>query len=67
MSWVEMDILDLKFSNEEFDLVIDKGEPRFSSQNSIFNILLTYLVRHDGVSFFKTQEIITGIGQLKGV
>jgi ubiquinone/menaquinone biosynthesis C-methylase UbiE len=26
MEWLEMDILDLKFEDETFDLVIDKGE-----------------------------------------
>jgi ubiquinone/menaquinone biosynthesis C-methylase UbiE len=26
MEWVEMDILDLRFGDEEFDLVVDKGE-----------------------------------------
>jgi ubiquinone/menaquinone biosynthesis C-methylase UbiE len=25
MQWLEMDILDLKFEDESFDLVIDKG------------------------------------------
>jgi ubiquinone/menaquinone biosynthesis C-methylase UbiE len=26
MQWLEMDILDLQFEDESFDLVIDKGE-----------------------------------------
>jgi len=26
MQWLEMDILDLQFEDETFDLVIDKGE-----------------------------------------
>jgi succinate dehydrogenase flavin-adding protein (antitoxin of CptAB toxin-antitoxin module) len=30
MTWLEMDVLDLKFGEEEFDLVVDKGESRLS-------------------------------------
>ena len=26
MLWLEMDVLDLMFQEEEFDLVVDKGE-----------------------------------------
>jgi ubiquinone/menaquinone biosynthesis C-methylase UbiE len=26
MEWLEMDVLDLQYKEEEFDLVIDKGE-----------------------------------------
>lgn len=26
MEWLEMDVLDLKFGEEEFDLIIDKGK-----------------------------------------
>ncbi len=26
MTWLEMDVLDMKFEDEPFDLVIDKGE-----------------------------------------
>ena len=43
MQWLEMDILDLQFEDESFDLVIDKGK-----QDHIFRPKLTY--RDDGVS-----------------
>lgn len=26
MTWLEMDVLDLQFGEEEFDLVVDKGQ-----------------------------------------
>lgn len=28
MTWLEMDVLDLKFDADEFDLVLDKGQSR---------------------------------------
>jgi hypothetical protein len=27
MEWLEMDVLNMSFDDESFDLVIDKGEP----------------------------------------
>ena len=35
MKWVEMDVLNLDFQDESFDLVIDKGRPRLEGQTSI--------------------------------
>jgi ubiquinone/menaquinone biosynthesis C-methylase UbiE len=31
MQWLEMDILDLQFEDESFDLVIDKGKRDYTS------------------------------------
>jgi ubiquinone/menaquinone biosynthesis C-methylase UbiE len=31
MQWLEMDILDLQFEDESFDLVIDKGKHNYTS------------------------------------
>jgi hypothetical protein len=33
MQWLEMDILDLNFEDESFDLVIDKGEHAYIDQS----------------------------------
>jgi 2-polyprenyl-3-methyl-5-hydroxy-6-metoxy-1,4-benzoquinol methylase len=33
MQWLEMDILDLQFEDESFDLVIDKGEHDYIDQS----------------------------------
>ena len=42
MQWLEMDILDLQFEDDSFDLVIDKGKPDYT-----FRPKLTY--RNNGV------------------
>jgi ubiquinone/menaquinone biosynthesis C-methylase UbiE len=33
MQWLEMDILDLQFEDESFDLVIDKGKHDYIDQS----------------------------------
>lgn len=45
MTWLEMDVLDLQFGEDEFDLVVDKGEAAARDWTG-----MQADVRHDGVS-----------------
>lgn len=42
MKWEEMSVLDMKFGNEEFDFVLDKGtmDDIMCGENSFLNVAL---------------------------
>lgn len=46
MTWLEMDVLDLKFGEDEFDLVLDKG----LSASFVLASAIADETRHNGVS-----------------
>ena len=54
MQWVEMDVLNLNFEKQTFDLVIDKG---MFSPRLIWRLLISCYFRYDGVSFHKSNSL----------